>query len=277
MPRSAVPRSCSLLLLLLWAASAGAEDAPAPDPTAAPAPDPAAAPPPNPNAWLSLELPADFGSALDGPAPPSLLPDDPTRLEDVLPLPAPMATLTGRFSFRPRLTALGIAAADGGWGLAAGGALGHQWWTLWDRPLRPVGQSQLSLMGAFGDARGLIAGATTTVGLWAGPVGVLVGARLGLDSLRFDAGANLPLAWTLGPEARLAGQLGRLTPFLNAAPLWVLGDGRVGPGASWDELSLGGGLDLDRAPFGLRLAGEWRDTTAGPRWEASLGLTLSLL
>lgn len=275
MSLSAPPRACSLLLALVWAAPASADDAAPPeaiDADAAPA-----APPPNPAPWLSLELPADFGSALDGPAPASLLPDDPTRIEDILPLPVPMASLTGRFSFRPRLTALGIAAADGGWGMAAGGAIGHQWWTLWDRPVRPVGQTQLSLMGAFGDARGLIAGATSTVGLWGGPVGVLVGPRLGLDALRFAAGADLPLAWTVGPEARLAGQVGRLTPFVAAAPLWIVGDGRPGLGATWDELSLGGGLDLDHAPLGLRLGGEWRDTTAGPRWEASLGLTLSLL
>jgi hypothetical protein len=276
MPRPSAPRSCSLLLLL-WAASADAEDAPpAQEPAAAPEPA-VVAPPPNPNDWISLDLPADFGSALDGPAPASLLPDDPTRLEDILPLPVPMASFTGRFSFRPRLTALGIASDDGGWGMAAGGAIGHQWWTLWERPLRPVGQTQLSVMGAFGDARGLVASATTTVGLWAGPVGALVGPRLGLDSLRFAAGADLPLAWTVGPELRLAGQLGPLTPFLTGAPLWVLGDGREGLGATWDEFAAGGGLDLDRAPFGLRLGGEWRNTVAGPRWEASLGLTLSLL
>lgn len=264
-----------LLTLLLLIAPALADDPPAEPPAEAP---PAEAPPADPlpdddSGWLTLDVPADFGSALASALPPS---QDPAARPSLAPepdLPPPPAPLRGRWGLRPWLGATGLG---GRWGGAAGASVSHQWWTLTSRAVQPAGETRLRALGAFGGVDGWDLSLESTHGAWLGPVGLLAGPALRAGALSADTTA--PAALSLGPQARLALQLGPVVPWAAATPAWLLaGDRAPVAGRPWHELELAGGVALDTRPVGFRLSGAWRELSAGAAWEAALGLQLRVL
>ena len=121
--------------------------------------------------WIPLEVEADFGSALEhvDEAQESLeaqeTPSITTKKEK---------RHRARWYVRPRLAFVGL---NNGWTMTGGAVVGHQWWALKERRVRPVGETQL---------RGLET-----------PLGVLPGE----ESASLLVGV---LGWTLGVEQRLS-------------------------------------------------------------------------
>lgn len=279
-----------LLLLLLataYAQQSAADDSDADAPVEEAATAPADAPAddvPEPE-WQSLDVPGDFSSALDTVATDAdTIAEDPTRVEDLVPgallLPTPRARLRSRFTARPWLGAAVLQGVDhgtGGWGPAAGLSLGHQWWSLREARLRPVGQTRLVGALPFAGAHGWMTSLDATAGAWAGPVGLLGGGAIRAESLSVPEGAALDPALAVGPRLHLAAEAGPLTPWVAVSPLWMVAGGRTTLDAPWDELELSAGLAVERRPFALRLSGSRLDTAQGVAWGASLGLALRLL
>ncbi|NOY26265.1 MAG: hypothetical protein GXP62_10375 [Oligoflexia bacterium] len=213
------------------------------------------APPPE-DGWLSLDVPADFGSALDatGTIADNEADPDETGLH-----PSPHL-LRGRWGIRPVLAATSLANA---WGMDIGGALTHQWWSLYspsghEFALRPAGQTELRASGLVGAERGWSLRLDSTHGLWLGPLGLLVGPSLQAERLRTDT-VQAPAALSVGPMLRTAIRLGPITPWASLSPAWtVAGDRPALQKAPWDTALLGAGLVLDRRPLGLRLSVERR-------------------
>lgn len=192
-----------------------------------------------------------------------------------MPLPARRVKdkrLRGRWFARPRVA---FVALEPSWGISAGLVAGHQWWSLRESTLRPVGETQLTVGFPIGALSGHDLSLVSTAGAWLGPVGLLAGPMIRHDRLQTGS-SGLSSAFSAGPSLRMAARVGSMTPYLSATPTWIL-EGREGLDAPWDELELGAGLELGGKPISWRLGSSWRDTSAGDRWEAVVGLHWRLL
>lgn len=250
--------------------AAGAEPEPSPTPPDKAPSEPA--PPADDAGWIDLSVPVDFGSAVDGPVRPE--PGDP-EAPDLAALRQPLK-LRGRFSIKPWLGFIGLGDDDGGYGGTAGGVLGHQWWSLTRGVARPAGETRLRVVAPFGQLKGWEAELDSTAGVWIGPIGLLGGVALRGERLLWKDGAELVPALTLGPQLRLAAEVGPITPWVAATPAWRIAGDRAVLSGPWDEAKLEAGLGFELRPVGFRLSGTGTWTTVGVTWEAAVALQLRL-
>ncbi len=242
--------------------------------------------------------PRDFGSALDplsaaprpSPADDTAVPTDgaTSGTTEEAPLHPEAPLVRDRWGVRPKLTLTGLPG--GPTGLALGGSFSHQWWVLSAAPVRGAGETKLDLAGRVGGLSGPDLRLVSAHGLWLGPVGLFAGPALRLERLETDRPA-LPLGLTVGPQLRIAAELGPFLPWAAATPSWLV----AGRGGDFElEKTLDLGLDIDVGPVDLRLSGALRDTAAGAAttgvtekpstgdvagptiWEAGVGLAFSL-
>lgn len=183
---------------------------------------------------------------------------------------APRTTIVrDRFGVRPVLGVVG-EASNGAVGGNVGGMVTHQWWTLREAVVKPVGESRLWATAPFGGVRGWRVGVDATAGTWIGPVGVLAGPAFRADRLTVTGGPQLwgTTPW-VGGSGRLAVKAGKVVPWVSAAPLWDATAFDAGP-----ALELQGGLVLQTSPLSLRLTGGTRTVGDLTVWDAILGLHL---
>jgi hypothetical protein len=270
-----------LMSLMLWLGPAWASDEPCP-----PAPDEddqcVATPVDKDPGWVDLPTtPGDFGSALDALGTPPAEEVEPEPQDGASPpspaeiAPAPErvpALLRDRWGVRPRISAVG--RVGGQWGIALGGSVVHQWWAITERPLHGVGETRLDLSGRVGKIEGPDLRLTSVHGAWIGPVGLTAGGAARLDRYG-DGTPELPLALTVGPQARLALKLGWAVPWGAFTPAWIVAGERP-PAKNLDEWTAEGGVDLDGRPLTWRFSGALRETGTGRLWEAGFGLHLHL-
>jgi hypothetical protein len=284
---------------LVWAASAprvaAAADAPqatpsarettdpsgTPAPGAAPASSPPASttpptqepPPPDDDGWIPLDVPVDFGSAISGPPPE---PDDTSAIGLPRVISGQTTRYRGRWSVRPWLGMIGLPGDAGGIGGTAGGLVSHQWGDLRTIPVRLAGETRLRAIAPFGQVAGWQLELDSAVGGWLGPVGLFAGPALRADRAAWRGGATLPAALLLGPQLRVAFDLGPVTPWIAATPAWILAGARDPTSAPWHEGRLEAGVVLDLRPVGFRLSGGAFHSAVGVGWDATLGLQLRL-
>lgn len=237
--------------------------------------------------WILLEGHAGLPSALDGfeAQAAELAAEETARPEDFLPselppgarraLLADKATVRARWGLRPWAGAQVLEGVGGS--AALGLQLGHSWWSLVDRAVVPVGESQLRLSAPLG-ARGWAASADVTAGAWVGPVGLLIGPAARAE--RWVQGERgLGPALDVGGGGRLALRAGKVAAYVGLAPLWTVAGERRALGDDallYDALSTTGAVYFDLRPFAWRLGAERRDTGEGVLWQAALGLQLRI-
>lgn len=268
----------ALSLVLLVGVSLADEAAPEPATPAEPVPQAAT----DDDGWIDLGVRVDFGSAVESGMEAQAAEETlPPELEGLFASVAQLsegedrrAMRDGRWGFRPWLGWVGFSSKARSTGATLGGQLSHQWWTLVERPVRPAGETRLRAVGVLGDVGGWSVSLDATAGAWIGPVGLLAGPSLQADRVRADAGTLEP-ALGVGPTARLAARMGKLTPWVGLTPAWLIAGERPGIEAGpWDELGRHAGLVWDRRPIGIRVTGGWRTVSAGDLYEATVGLHL---
>lgn len=259
-------------------ASPGTSPPPAAPTEPAPPADPPKPPPPaDESGWIELSVPVDFASAVDQPKSISDASEG-KILESMLSLPTAGLQLRGRWAIRPWLGVTGLGGQTGGYGGTLGAQFGHQWWSLREHTVRPAGETRIRGLLFYGGVSGAQLDVDSTAGVWFGPVGVMAGPALRLDRLHWHGDANLPTALSLGPEGRLAVQIGPVTPWAAVTPSWILVGSRSGVrDAPWSELTVEAGVAFDTHPVALRLSGARTSTIVGPTWEAALGFQLNVL
>src|SRR5688572_20618044 len=99
--------------------------------------------------WIDLETPVDFPSAIDAPKAA-----DPEKKG---------LQLRARWGVRPYAGVTGVES--GGWGGIAGAQVSHQWWSLRERAIKPVGETRLRLAAPFGGVLGWRATLDSTAGV----------------------------------------------------------------------------------------------------------------
>lgn len=251
------------------APDAGAES-PSPDDTTSPTQAPA---PADDEGWIPLDVPVDFGSAISGPPPE---PDDASALGLPRVISGQTTRYRGRWSVRPWLGMVGLPGDAGGIGGTAGGLVSHQWGDLRALPIRLAGETRLRAIAPFGQVAGWQLELDSAVGGWLGPVGLFAGPALRADRAAWRGGATLPAALLLGPQLRVAFDLGPVTPWIAATPAWILAGDRASTAAPWDEGRLEAGVVVDLRPVGFRLSGGAYHAAVGVGWDATLGLQLRL-
>jgi hypothetical protein len=222
------------------------------------------APPPEQPPWIELEPAPDLPSAIDAIVEPDAV---------VEPTPdAREATLRARWYLRLRA---GITVLDDRWHPDLGITAGHQWWKFTDVAIAPAGETRLIATLPLGEP-GYDVSLDAVGGAWLlDCVGVLVGPTLEADRTRWSE-AHTDRAVAVGPSARVAIQLGVLTPWGDVAPQWIVGGDRPPLAeAPWDAFRARAGLLFGRR-FQLRVDGAHTATGSGEVWEASAGVHLHL-
>jgi hypothetical protein len=225
-------------------------------------------PPVEETPWLELEPGPDLPSAIDA----IVEPDDvvePGAAEARAPAAASFRT---RWYLRPRLA---VTALEDRWHPDLGITAGHQWWKFTDAVIAPAGETQVTATMPLGEP-GYDVSLDAVGGVWAfDRIGVLVGPTLEADRIRWTD-AYTDHAGGLGPSARLALQLGLLTPWGDVAPQWIVGGDRPPlADAPWDSFRTRAGVIFGRR-FQLRLDGSHTATGSGEVWEASAGVHLQI-
>ncbi len=221
------------------------------------------APPPEAAPWIELEPAPPLPSALD-----EIVPSD-TTTEGSAPVEA---SLRARWYVRPRAA---VTVLDVGWHPDLGIAVGHQWWKFTDVAVAPAGETRLVATLPLGEP-GYDLSLDAVGGAWLlDRFGLLAGVAIEADRIRWSALRN-DRSLGLGPTARVAIQLGIVTPWAEAASLWTIdGDRLPLADAPWDAFRTRAGLLFGRR-FQLRVDGAHTATGSGERWEASAGVHLHL-
>lgn len=235
---------------------------------------------------VELSLPEDLGgTALDDLDEDAR--DEATSTPDALDLPLrlPRPPLRGRFAARPVLGASLLAADRAYWALRIGVAVDHRYWWLADRPIQLSGHTELQATAPIGAASGRRFVLSSTLGPWAGPVGLQVGPVLRSDRVAWKT-PDLVLADTLavGGRADLSLQAGAWRASLGMELAWLaLGDRPPADPATarlpvlGDETAYRVGLGHQGDRWLVVVRGTWRETAIGAEIDAGLQLGLRLL
>lgn len=253
------------------------------DPAPAPAPSPAPEEQDDGPDVIEIDAPDEpLGSAVDSVEAAH----DELRMEgqsaDWIPLPGNL--LRGRLVVRPLL---GGEVADGAFAVRAGGAVGHQWWTLGVGKVAAGGEELVSLTAPIGAARGRRLGAQIVAGPWLGPVGLRLGPTLSWDRLEFRPSGDALLlddAVLVGGVADLSAALGPVVASVGLEPTWIVsGDRDAADGGDvplpvlGDETTWRAGLGWSGRNLELSFGVGLRETAIGAVGEGTLGLRVRLL
>ena len=223
-------------------------------------------PPREETPWIELEPGPELPSAIDAIVEPEIVEPD-----AVVDEPA-AASFRTRWYVRPRLA---VTVLDDAWHPDLGITAGHQWWKFTDAAIAPTGATQVIATLPLGEP-GYDVSVDAVAGVWVyDRVGVLVGPALEADRVRWSETVT-DRAVGLGPVARLAVQMGPVTPWSDISPQWTVGGNRPPLAeAPWDSFRTRVGMILGRR-FQLRLDGSHTASGSGEVWEASAGVHLHI-